>query len=151
MVLRIDTVRVRLLRLEEVVSQLEELASLGADALAASVAHTWAVERGLALAAEILFDIGNHILSAHFGVAAESYEDILDQLALHGVLEADLRARLKGLGGFRNILIHDYLRLDRERVLATLQGVPRDFGDFAASVGSWLARLQSSGGANEGS
>lgn len=148
MVLRLDSVRARLLRLEEVVSQLAELASRSRAALTESVALAWAVERGLALAAEILFDVGNHILSAHFGVVSESYEDILDQLARHGVLDRDLRMRLKGLGGFRNILIHDYLRLDRERVLDSLQNAPRDFGDFAESVRAWLANVPPSGSEN---
>jgi len=33
------------------------------------------------LAAEILLDTGNHILSAHFGESARDYEDVITQLA----------------------------------------------------------------------
>ena len=47
--------------------------------------------RGLQLGAEILFDVGNHILSAHFGVSATDYEDIIVQLGSHGVIDASLR------------------------------------------------------------
>jgi uncharacterized protein YutE (UPF0331/DUF86 family) len=34
------------------------------------------------------------------------------------------RERLKGLGGFRNILVHDYLRLDPDLVATKLTRAP---------------------------
>ncbi len=70
MVLRPEAVRERLLRLEEVISRLEELRRLDARALREGFREVWAVERGLQLGAEIVLDVGNHILSAHFGVSA---------------------------------------------------------------------------------
>ena len=94
MVLRAEAVRRRLTRLEEVLSRLGELRYEAADFRSA-----WQVERGLQLAAEIVFDVGNHILSAHFGVVAEDYEDILDKLAGNRVISAELREQLAGLGG----------------------------------------------------
>lgn len=135
MVLKPEAVRSRLLKLEEIVSGLEDLQA--ADPTA-SPRDAWAVERGLQLACEVALDIGNHILSAHFGVSAQDYEDILEQLARHGVLPRETRERLKGLGGFRNILVHDYLRLDRELVAAKLARAPQDFSEFAVAVRHWL-------------
>ncbi len=140
-VLRSEVLRARLLRLEEILSELAALAALPPAASRASIRDSWAVERGLQVGAECLFDIGNHILSAHFGASPGGYEDILGQLEAHGVLGAELRQRLKGLGGFRNILVHDYLRLDPEQVAAALARAPRDFGDFALAVRTWLERL----------
>ena len=101
---------------------------------------TWAAERGLQLGAEIIFDIGNHILSAHFGVGAEDYEDIIVQLRACGVIDESVADRLQGLGGFRNILVHGYLRLLPDRVLEALATAPRDFARFAQAVRDWLAR-----------
>jgi len=139
-VLREEAIRQRLLRLEEVISQLEELAALEPAAIRESVRDTWAVERGLQLGAEILFDVGNHILAAHFGVAAQDFEDIIAQLGARHVIDTGLRDRLKGLGGFRNILVHGYLRLDADRVLDALRRAPADFTDFALAVRAWLER-----------
>lgn len=140
MVLREEAVRERLLRLEEVISQLEELAALGPATIRTNVRDAWAVERGLQLGAEIVFDVGNHILSAHFGVAARDYEDIIAQLGAHRVIDAGLRNRLKGLGGFRNVLVHGYLRLDADRILDVLRRAPADFTDFALAIRTWLER-----------
>jgi uncharacterized protein YutE (UPF0331/DUF86 family) len=137
-VLRPEAVRARLLRLEEVTTRLEQLAAVDARTLQTDFRQAWAVERGLQLAAEIVFDVGNHILSAHFGVSAQDYEDILGQLEAHRVIPAMVRDRLKGLGGFRNILVHGYLALDPERVARSLSRAPGDFSEFAAAIRQWM-------------
>jgi uncharacterized protein YutE (UPF0331/DUF86 family) len=98
----------------------------------------WATERGLQLAAELLFDVGNHILTAHFGVSAKDYEDVLEQLKAQRVIEAALRERFRGLGGFRNILAHDYPRIDPAMVAEWAARAPGDFSAFARSVAAWL-------------
>ena len=135
MVLKPEAIRARLLKLEEIISRLERLAA-GADA-----PDDWAVERGLQLAAEVAFDVGNHILTGHFGVSAQDYEDILEQLAVQEVLPRGVRERLKGLGGFRNVLVHDYLRLDPHLVADKLAKAPADFSDFSSAVRTWLNKL----------
>jgi uncharacterized protein YutE (UPF0331/DUF86 family) len=129
---------VRLQRLEEVLAELIELGRLDPEVLRNRQRDMWAVERGLQLGAEIIFDIGNHILSASFGVNPEGYENIVQELATQGVLDAELRQRLRGLAGFRNVLVHDYLRLDPNLVLQGLARAPQDFGDFARAIRSWL-------------
>jgi uncharacterized protein YutE (UPF0331/DUF86 family) len=134
-VLKPKAVRARLLKLEEVISRLEELHAAGVNQ---DFRDIWAVERGLQLAAEVVFDIGNHVLSAHFGVGAEDYEDILDQLSRQDVISDALRERLKGLGGFCNILVHDYLRLDPEVVTDKLASSPVDFSEFVRAVRLWM-------------
>lgn len=135
MVLKPEALRARLLKLEEIISRLEILRD---QAVEDDFRHEWATERGLQLAAEVAFDVGNHILSAHFGVGAEDYEDILEQLARRGVISRALRGRLEGLGGFRNILVHDYLRLDAARVASKLRAAPADFSEFAIAVRLWI-------------
>jgi hypothetical protein len=67
--LRPEAIRERLLRLEEVLSHLEELRNEGLDPRG-GFRRAWLVERGLPLATEIALDIGNHVLSAGLGVAA---------------------------------------------------------------------------------
>ena len=141
MVLRPEAVRSRLLKLEQVVSRLQQFSGLGRDELREDFRAAWTVERGLQLAAEIVFDIGNHILSAHFAVTAQDYEDILTQLAAQGVLDGALRERLRGLGGFRNILVHGYLALESDRVAEALSRAPRDFSAFIAAMRDWLASI----------
>jgi uncharacterized protein YutE (UPF0331/DUF86 family) len=81
----------------------------------------WAVERGLQLAAEALFDAGNHILAGAFQETVDEYREIPRQLAARGVLQAETAARLESLAGFRNVLVHDYTDVDLSRVHAGLE------------------------------
>lgn len=97
MVLRLDSVRARLVKLEEIITRLSELSA--DDSAQGDFRQTWAVERGLQLGSELLLDIGHHILVAHFGIAPADYADILVQLARAGVISDELRLRLKGLAG----------------------------------------------------
>jgi hypothetical protein len=53
------------------------------------------------------------------------------------VLEKQGIAVLDG-AGFRNILVHDYLRLDPDRVEEALDKAPEDFDDFARVIRRWL-------------
>ena len=141
MVLRPDAVRERLLKLEEVVSNLESAGQLNASTLRSNFREAWMAERGLQLGAETILDIGNHILSAHFGVTAKDYEDIIIQLAARGVIDDALRRDLKGLGGFRNVLVHGYLRIDPERVSEHLTRAPARFSEFSRQIRSWMAEV----------
>jgi len=56
------------------------------------------------------------LLSARFGVISDSYEEILENAFKKGLLKNSLYERLRGLGGFRNILAHGYLDLSDEEV-----------------------------------
>jgi len=136
--LRVDAVEIRLLRLEEVISELTRLAGIDPDRLRANRSEMWAVERGLQLGAEILLDIGNHILVAEYGVSSREYGDIFRRLAERKVISQSLAERLDGLAGFRNILVHDYLDLDKERVLENLRRAPKDFSELAREIRDWL-------------
>jgi len=137
-VLRPEAIRQRLLRLEQTVSRLEEIGRTDRAVLRTSFRDAWAAERGLQVAAEIVLDTGNHILSAHFGESARDYEDVITQLAARGVIDESLRAHLKGLGGFRNVLVHGYLELDPDRVVDHLSKGPSDFAEFIRAIRAWL-------------
>ena len=142
MVLRIESIQVRLRRLEEVVSELERLRDERPPEV--HLSDRWSIERGLQLGAEILLDLGNHLLSAALGVTPESYEDIIRLLAQHGILSPELHRRLEGLGGFRNVLVHDYLRLDPARVDAIFEEAPDAYRQAAATIRAWVEEQERS-------
>lgn len=139
MTLRPRAVEARLRRLHQVAGRLRRYRARGAEALRQDEDLQWLVERGLHLGCEIVLDVGNHVLASAFSRTPETYEQILDALAAENVLSAALRAELKGLGGFRNVLVHDYLDVDPDRVLATLERAPERFESFAAEIHRWLA------------
>jgi len=73
-------------------------------------------ERNLHLAIESLLDIGNHIISDRGYPKPETYADIFRILGEREVIPPSLLHELDGMAAFRNLLVHDYLRLDRHKV-----------------------------------
>ena len=61
-------------------------------------------------------------------------------LCRHRVIGDGLEAKLRGLAGFRNLLVHDYARVDPERVREALASRLEDLAEFADAVETWLDR-----------
>jgi uncharacterized protein YutE (UPF0331/DUF86 family) len=53
--------------------------------------------------------------------APERYVDILDKLPSSGAIPADLAKRLVPVFGMRNVLVHEYVRHDQERIWAAVE------------------------------
>jgi uncharacterized protein YutE (UPF0331/DUF86 family) len=132
-----DVVRRKLLEINEATGHLRSWTPITIERLETDQQLRWAVERGLQVAAEALFDAGAHILAAAFREAVDEYRHIPKRLLARGVLRSETATRLKGLAGFRNVLVHEYADIDLKRVHAGL-GRLGDFDAFVADVERWL-------------
>jgi uncharacterized protein YutE (UPF0331/DUF86 family) len=136
---RAEVVRAKLLDLGETVSRLRAWLPVTLTRLERDLMLQWAVEHGLQLAAEGLFDVGSHILAGEFQESVDEYREIPVRLLARGVLSDATVTRLEGLAGFRNVLVHEYAAVDLRRVHAGLDRLD-DFDGFVADVEAWLAR-----------
>ena len=75
-----------------------------------------AAERYLHLSIECLIDIGNHVISDRGYRKPQNYADVFMVLNEEDIISDELLEKIEGMAAFRNILVHDYLRLDRDRV-----------------------------------
>ncbi len=99
-----------------------------------------ACERLLQIAIECVLDIGNLFVSGlRLGLPAEE-NDILDKLERAGILSGDMVAVLKRMKGCRNILVHEYARVDDEIVFEAVNTRLSDFDAFRRQVISGLER-----------
>ena len=89
------------------------------------------VERNLQLAIESVLDIGQHIIASSGWQVAEEYAGIFPILERHGVISKDLSARVFGMAGFRNLLVHEYADIDHFQVFQILQNHLDELGQLA--------------------
>ena len=95
-------------------------------------------ERYLQLAIQAVMDISHHIVAdLNVNLPADS-TDLFALLAAHKVLPAGLSRRLVSMAGFRNILVHEYLQIDRRRVYRVLKDEMGDFEKFIKAVSQLL-------------
>ena len=96
-------------------------------------------ERQLHLALETSLTIGEMIIS-EFGFAKpDTYADIPRILFENKVIPNQLKDKLVDLARFRNVLVHDYLRLDHERVFQHLQTDDKTIREFIEAIKKFVA------------
>ena len=138
MVLRREAIEQRLRELDEILQELDKYRDLDLETLRRNLSQRWIVERGLIAAASIILDVADHILAGHFGVYVETYEESLQALQDKAVISVELYGQIKGLGGFRNILVHRYLGIDPNEVFDNFQKGLAVFPAFAREILAWL-------------
>lgn len=118
----------RLNRLDEYLGVLAGLRQYSYEEFAADPEHYGSAERFLQLCIEVLSDLGNHLVAERrLGSVAVS-ADVPRLLASHGLLTPELADRWVRMIGFRNVLVHQYLEIDRHLVHQILG---ERLGDFA--------------------
>jgi uncharacterized protein YutE (UPF0331/DUF86 family) len=137
MALSAEVVRKKLLQIDQATSRLRSWLPVTLKTLETDQKLQWAIERGLQVAAETLFDTGNHILASEFQESVDQYRQVPTRLVARGVLTQATAERLSSLSGFRNVLVHDYAEIDLAKIHAGLDRLD-DFDAFVADVERWL-------------
>lgn len=128
----------RLQALESYVDALRDLQKYDLQTLRTRLEHRWSVERGLEISAECVLDIGGHIVASDKLGRPGDYTEVLDLLGANGVLPEEFAREIRGLAGFRNLLAHEYLRVDVERLYEFLRKAPTQFEDFMGHVRRYM-------------
>lgn len=98
-------------------------------------------ERYLQLAIEVILDISKLIINAKSFQRPESNQEMFEVLAKEKVIDEELRDVLFGIANFRNILVHDYEKIDRKIVYEILQDRIDDFERFGKEVKKYLQKM----------
>ncbi|MBI4603377.1 MAG: DUF86 domain-containing protein [Planctomycetes bacterium] len=140
MVYKPESVRERLKHLEEVIARLGAHRCTSLETYLKDGMLQWAIERGFILAAECVVDIAMHISSGAYQAHPPDQESAIQELGARGVISKATAAKLRGLGGFRNILVHQYLRVDPTQVHRHLVSGLEHLEVFLREVTLWLAK-----------
>ena len=111
MVFKKEVVTERLIKLDETLKVLRKYQGIDWERYESDIELQWVVERGFILAAEIVFDIGAHILASKFSIYPDEYEEIIKKLGAQGIISQELTNGLEGFAEFRNILVHEYINV----------------------------------------
>lgn len=129
-----EGVQKRLDKLDEYSHILRELQAADREQFVSDYRLYGLAERYLHLSIECLLDICNMLVSGLGLRKPERYQEAVNILAEAEVLSPGLGHRLAGVAGFRNILVHEYLDIDRGLVYQSLQESLGDLEAFAQEV-----------------
>ncbi|MBS3764779.1 MAG: DUF86 domain-containing protein [Planctomycetes bacterium] len=135
---RPEVILPRFQKLDEYLSVLENLQQYGQEEFLDDPEHYGSAERFLQLAIEALNDIGNHIVATEGWRGIDRYSDIPRRLREHGIIDETMKEHWIQMVGFRNVLVHDYVDLNRRRVYEVLQHNLADLMEIKKALAEML-------------
>jgi uncharacterized protein YutE (UPF0331/DUF86 family) len=124
--------------LAEYTADLQELQSVSFKEYQENKLIRKAVERTLHTAIEACLDIGHHIISEEGFRSPEDNKGVFIVLGEEGVVPQKLVPRLVDMAKFRNLLVHEYARIDNAAVYSILKRRLGDFDEFARAIAAYL-------------
>ena len=127
-------------KIAELDSYLEELDKIKPDNFdnyICSIEKKRACERLFEISIETVLDICNIIISELKLGLPSNEEQVFDKLYQSKIISEKVLAKIKGMKGFRNILVHKYSEVKDELVFENVDNL-EDFDDFKEEILSFL-------------
>jgi uncharacterized protein YutE (UPF0331/DUF86 family) len=127
-------------RLDELVARLARLRPLQAESREAFDEDPYLrdiVERNLEVAAQCCLDVANRIIALEGAQKPADYHEAIVRMGQIGVVSPGFARQLAHIAGFRNVLVHEYVQLDWDRVYRNLQKLD-DLEEYATRIRVWL-------------
>lgn len=118
---RPEVIRKRLTKINEYLDILEKEKQIEEETFLTNYQHYGSTERFLQLCIEALDDMGNHVIADNELGFIDNYSDIPKIFDREGLINEEESEQWMKMIGFRNILVHDYLQVNRKRVYDILQ------------------------------
>jgi uncharacterized protein YutE (UPF0331/DUF86 family) len=135
---RRDVIIIRIDKLKEYLNNLDSIKKYDKETYLSNPIIYGASERFLHLAIECLLDIANHVISDQNFRKPENNRDIFEVLFENKVINVGLKNNLSRMAGFRNILVHDYLKLNRSIVYNIINNQLQDMEDFVKIISVYI-------------
>lgn len=133
-------------KVDELDGYLRELAQVVPETFEAyrSIEKRRTCERLLQIAIECVIDICALFVSGlRLGLPAEE-DDLFEKLEGASVISASMRETIRSMRGFRNILVHEYGKVDDRIVYENAREGPADFENFKREILRALAERKDS-------
>lgn len=98
-------------------------------------------ERYLQLSCQVIIDTFNLVIIEEGIEKPEDNRETISLLLNKKIISENLSSRLNGIVGFRNILVHEYGKIDRKRVYQNLMERLEDFKLFKKEMLHWLKKI----------
>ena len=129
-----ETIESKLRFLKEYLSDLKEYESIALNDYRQSKKDQRFIERTLHLACESCLDVAAHLVSRLGFREARDNKDLFVILFENSIISGTTSQAMVKMSKFRNIVVHDYARIDPEIVIGILKKDLNDFNKFAREI-----------------
>jgi uncharacterized protein YutE (UPF0331/DUF86 family) len=111
-----NLIKENLIELNNIYAELLKYKDIKEEEMISNLSIRWIIERRILAGISIILDIGNHILASQYRIYPDTYEDVLKEMFSKGIISQEIYTKIKGMGSFRNILAHEYIKIDPKKV-----------------------------------
>jgi uncharacterized protein YutE (UPF0331/DUF86 family) len=133
-----DLLRRKLAEIAEYVTQVSEYRDLTVEGYRADWKTQRIVERTLQMAIEACADVASHVIADRGLRAPSTYAETFEILVQAGLMSPGLGRVMADMTGFRNVIVHEYARIDADVVVRLLREHLGDFRRFETEALRWL-------------
>jgi uncharacterized protein YutE (UPF0331/DUF86 family) len=134
-----DLVLRKLAELDEYLGQISEYRDVGLDAYRRDWKTQRIVERTLQIAIETCVDVATHVIADRGLRVPTTYAEAFEVVGEAGLLDASLRDSMIQMARFRNVLVHEYARVNAAIVVRILRERLGDLAGFRTAALGWLS------------
>jgi uncharacterized protein YutE (UPF0331/DUF86 family) len=135
-----NEIAIRLEKLKSNLKILRKLKKFRKDEILKDDFMRGALERYMQLSAEISMDVGEIIISEEELEAPFFHREIFEILGKEEILSKELASTFSEIAKFRNVLVHDYMKIDFDKMYSYLQNDLGDFEKFIKAIARYLKK-----------
>ena len=136
----LDTINLKIKELQKNLILLKSTAvNINEDNLKEDMLRYWGIERGIQISIECILDISNIIIATLDIEKPDTYREVILSLGKEKVLPTSFSKEIANMISFRNILVHDYTRVDEKVILDILHHHLDDFSRSIKHINEWIS------------
>lgn len=136
-----DIVHERLVLMREMLEALKLIEPITYERIENDIIVRLTSERIFTQLVELAVSINNHVIAQSGSIIPKAYRDTFSKAASLGLIQTDLALKLAPSAGLRNMLIHDYLKVDRERYAEFVPVAGELYAQYLSEVLAFLSSL----------
>ena len=138
----VDLVRRKLSRLNMYLEKLNPILEKSFKEYKSDFYLKSSAERLIQLIVECASDINNHVVIETKNRPPEDYSISFLKAAEVNLISQELAERIKGSAGMRNILVHEYMEIDDEKVYKALPLATKDYKEYIKQVAEFIEKIE---------
>lgn len=137
-----ELIRRKINNIENYIKEIEPLLALEATEIVSDVLKLRTVERNFQLIVDTMLDINTHIISAENMKAPETLQETFLILGKGGVLPDNFVKKIAPVVGLRNIVVHEYEKIDNEKMMRDVKEGAFQFGEYIVCIDNFLQKTK---------
>jgi len=135
-----ELLRRKINKIENYIKEIEPLLVLTSNEIVSDILKLRTVERNFQLIVDTMLDINTHIISSENLKTPETLQETFLILGDGGVLPVDFVKKIAPVVGLRNIVVHEYEKVDNEKMMQDPKDGISQFGEYLISIDNFLQK-----------